>query len=194
MQPKLLRFLQDREYERVGDPRTRRADIRVISASNADLEASIREGGFRQDLLYRLNVVEIRMPALRERPEDIIPVAEGMLRHFGNVNHRRLSGFTDEARKALEGHSWPGNLRELRNAVERAVIMSPGELVGVDSLPGTLACPSREPRLGDRMSISAIEEEHIRRVLSSTGSLTEAAKVLGIDETTLWRRRKTYGL
>lgn len=194
MQPKLLRFLQDREYERVGDPRTRRADIRLISASNADLDSSIREGRFRQDLLYRLNVIEIRMPALRERTEDIIPLAEGMLRHFGRVNHRRLAGFTDEARKALEGHSWPGNLRELRNAVERSVIMSSGELVGVGSLPGSLGCPSRETRLGDRMSISAIEEEHIRRVLASTSSLTEAAKILGIDETTLWRRRKTYGI
>jgi NtrC-family two-component system response regulator AlgB len=194
MQPKLLRFLQDREYERVGDPRTRRADIRLISASNADLDSSIREGRFRQDLLYRLNVIEIRMPALRERSEDIIPLAEGMLRHFGSVNHRRLAGFTDDARKALEGHSWPGNLRELRNAVERSVIMSSGELVGVESLPGSLACPSRDPRLGDHMSISAIEEEHIRRVLASTASLTEAAKILGIDETTLWRRRKTYGI
>lgn len=194
LQPKLLRFLQEKEYERVGDSRTRKADIRFISATNAELGDLVREGRFRQDLFYRLNVIEIAVPALRERAEDIIPLAGRMLSHFAIANHRKVSGFTAEARRALEDHSWPGNLRELRNAVERAVILSEDDLIGVESLPGTLANPARKPMLGDRLPISAIEEEHIRRVLSSTSSFTEAARILGIDETTLWRRRRAYGI
>jgi NtrC-family two-component system response regulator AlgB len=194
LQPKLLRFLQEKEYERVGDPRTRRADIRLISASNADLEVSVREGIFRQDLYYRLDVIEIRIPSLRERREDIAPLAETMLRHFCRINHRTMAGFSPEALDALQRYGWPGNLRELRNAIERAVILSAGDVVGMESLPGSLASPPSELRLGDHQSISRVEEEHIRRVLASTGSLTEAARILGIDETTLWRRRKAYGI
>ena len=194
LQPKLLRFLQEKEYERVGDPRTRRADIRMISASNANLEVSVRDGSFRQDLYYRLNVIEIRIPSLLERREDIAPLAETMLRHFCRIDHRTMAGFTPEALEALQKYGWPGNLRELRNAVERAVILSAGDVVGMESLPGSLASPPRELRLGDHLPISSIEEEHIRRVLASTDSLTEAARVLGIDETTLWRRRKVYGI
>jgi NtrC-family two-component system response regulator AlgB len=194
LQPKLLRFLQEKEYERVGDPRTRRADIRLISASNADLEASVRGGAFRQDLYYRLNVIEIRIPSLRERREDIAPLAEAMLRHFCRINHRAAAVFSPEAREALQNYGWPGNLRELRNAVERAVILSAGDVIGMESLPGSFASVQCEPRLGDHLPIASIEQEHIRRVLASSSSLTEAAKILGIDETTLWRRRKAYGI
>jgi NtrC-family two-component system response regulator AlgB len=194
LQPKLLRFLQEKEYERVGDPRTRRADIRLISASNEDLEVSVREGAFRQDLYYRLNVIEIRIPSLRERREDITALAETMLRHFCRINHRAMAGFSPDALEALQRHGWPGNLRELRNAVERAVILSTGDVIDVESLPGSLASPQAEMHLGDHLPISSIEEQHIRRVLASTSSLTEAARILGIDETTLWRRRKTYGI
>jgi NtrC-family two-component system response regulator AlgB len=194
LQPKLLRFLQEREYERVGDARTRRADIRLISASNADLEVSVREGGFRQDLYYRLNVIEIRIPSLRDRREDVVPLAETMLKHFCGINHRTITGFSAEALEALQKHNWPGNLRELRNAVERAVILAEGQVIELSSLPESIASPACKPRLGDHLAISRIEEEHIRRVLASTHSLTEAARILGIDETTLWRRRKAFGI
>ncbi len=195
LQPKLLRFLQDREYERVGDTRTRRADIRLISASNADLGAAVEEGSFRRDLYYRLNVIEIRLPSLRERQGDIMPLALGMLGHFAKVNGRRVRGFSDEARTALERHPWPGNLRELRNAVERAVILSPEAVIGVGDLPASLSGvkPSRSEPVAMR-SLAAVEEEHIRRVLEAAPSITEAARILEMDETTLWRRRKTYGI
>jgi len=194
LQPKLLRFLQEKEYERVGDARTRRADIRLISASNADLEESVRRGTFRQDFYYRLNVIEIRIPSLSERREDIAPLAESMLQHFCRINHRSMTGFSPAALEALERYGWPGNLRELRNTVERAVILTAGDTIGMESLPGSLASPPSELRLGDHLSLSSIEEEHIRRVLASSASLTEAARILGIDETTLWRRRKAYGI
>ncbi len=194
LQPKLLRFLQDREYERVGDSRTRRADIRIISATNSDLGAAASAGSFRQDLYYRLNVIEIRMPSLRDRVEDIVPLAGIMLGHFGSLNHRRVSGFSDEAACALRAHNWPGNLRELRNVVERAVILSEGGVIGTEHLHGLSGGHPRETRLGDHLPIADIEEEHIRRVLASTRTLSEAAKILGIDETTLWRRRKNYNI
>lgn len=194
LQPKLLRFLQEREYERVGDPRTRRADVRIISATNSDLGAAAAGGSFRQDLYYRLNVIEIRMPSLRDRIEDIVPMAEMMLKHFGAVNHRKVSGFSEEAIRLLRSHRWPGNLRELRNAVERAVILSDGTVIGTGHLQDLGGGRPGETMIGDHMTIADIEEEHIRRVLASTQTLTEAARILGIDETTLWRRRKAYNI
>jgi NtrC-family two-component system response regulator AlgB len=154
----------------------------------------VREGTFRQDLYYRLNVIELEIPSLRERREDIAPLTDTMLRHFCRTNHRAPAAFSPDALEALERYGWPGNLRELRNVVERAVILSRGDVIGLESLPGTLASPQAELRLGDHQPISRMEEEHIRRVLASTGSLTEAARILGIDETTLWRRRKAYGI
>ena len=120
LQPKLLRFLQEKEYERVGEAVTRKADVRVLAATNIDLEAAVKAGLFREDLLYRLNVVEIFIPPLRERREDILPLAEGLLMFFGRQNHRRNLKFSDEAKAALNAWDWPGNVRELRNAVERA--------------------------------------------------------------------------
>ena len=120
VQPKFLRFLQDREYERVGDAQTRLADVRVLAATNADLSAAAREGRFREDLFYRLNVFPIELPSLAERPDDIEPLARGLLEFFGAQNHKVLHGFSAEALQALRSYAWPGNLRELRNVVERA--------------------------------------------------------------------------
>jgi NtrC-family two-component system response regulator AlgB len=193
LQPKLLRFLQEREYERVGDARTRHADVRIVAASNADLEAAARDGRFREDLYYRLNVIQIEVPALRERSEDIVPLAERMLASLGRG---RVLGFTEQAAEALRAYPWPGNLRELRNAVERAVILCKSERVGPEHLPKAVvpAAPGWDARAGDMITLDDLEEKHIRRVLAATKTLEEAAQVLGIDAATLWRRRKHYGI
>jgi NtrC-family two-component system response regulator AlgB len=195
IQPKLLRFVQERTYERVGDPATRQADVRVLAATNCDLPAEVKKGTFREDLYYRLNVIQLEIPPLREHAEDIVPLSERLLAFFSQENHRRLLHFSPEALEALKGYSWPGNLRELRNAVERAAILCQGECVGVEHLPPPLRQERQSsPRLGDLVSLEQIEEEHIRRVLACTKSLDEAARTLGIDQATLWRRRKKYGV
>jgi two-component system, NtrC family, response regulator AlgB len=194
IQPKLLRFLQDFEYERVGESATRKADVRILSATNADLEQAVADGRFREDLLYRLNVIQIDIPPLRERHDDILELAETTLFFFGRLNHKRISSFTDEARAAIMGYRWPGNLRELRNVCERAAILCGTEQVGIEFLPAKLGTTQPMPRVGDTVSLATIEEAHIRRVLASAKSLQEAAETLGIDQATLWRRRKQYGI
>ncbi len=194
IQPKLLRFIQDREYERVGEQITRHADIRVITATNIDLDKAVKEGRFREDLLYRLNVIQIEIPALRERPEDIVPMAERMLAFFTRNRPRKVLGFTPEASEVLRRHSWPGNVRELRNVVERCAILASGEWVGPELLPGSVSNVASAPGPGELISLEKLEELHIRRVLAATKSLDDAAEILGIDAATLWRRRKKYGI
>ncbi len=194
IQPKLLRFLQDREYERVGEQLTRRADIRVITATNVDLDRAVREGRFREDLLYRLNVIQIEIPPLRRRGDDIVPMAERMLAFFTRAHTRKVLGFTPEALAVLRSHAWPGNVRELRNVIERCAILATTEWIGPELLPGSVAAPSPDPGPGAMISLEKLEELHIRRVLAATKSLDEAAEVLGIDAATLWRRRKKYGV
>lgn len=192
VQPKLLRFLQDHEYERMGDTKTRHADVRIIAATNADLEAAVAEKRFRQDLYYRLNVIQIKIPPLRERREDVVAIAKSLLVFFAAKNHRRFKGFTDEAIETLRHYEWPGNVRELRNAVERAAILCRGEEVGAEYLFDRSITARKGVNVGDSVSLSQIEEEHIRRVLAQSKSLQEAAQILGIDQATLWRRRKQY--
>jgi two-component system, NtrC family, response regulator AlgB len=194
LQPKLLRFLQDKEYEPLGDPRTRYADVRVLAATNRDLEEVMKEGCFREDLYYRLNVIRVEIPSLRERPEDILPLAAGLLIFFCKQNRKPLLTFSEEAVQALQNHTWPGNVRELRNAVEHAVILCRGDRIEVGHLPGTMAAMPLSPSLGDPLPLERIKEEHIRRVLASSKSLEEAANILDIDQTTLWRWRKKYGI
>ena len=194
LQPKLLRFLQDHEYERIGEGITRKADIRVIAATSLDLDAAARNGRFREELLYRLNVFEIALPPLRERPQDIRPLADQFLIFFARQNHKKLLGLTDDAHQALERYAWPGNVRELRNVIERAVILCKTDKVDAAHLPLALSASSPPLNLGDRVSIEKIEELHIRRVLATARSLEEAAEILGIDTATLWRRRKQYGI
>ena len=197
LQPKLLRFVQDREYERVGESRTRRADVRLVTATNVDLEAAVRDGRFREDLLYRVNVVQVDLPPLRDRAEDVPALADRFLRTF--AVGRPILGFTPAATAALRAYRWPGNIRELRNVVERAVILCRSDRVGLEHLPdGVATAPpdagAPDPALGDLVPLDRVEEVHIRRVLARTRSLDEAAKVLGIDLATLWRRRKKYGI
>jgi len=194
LQPKLLRFVQDKEYERVGDYRTRHADVRIIAATNVDLEKSVRDGKFREDLLYRLNVIQIELPPLRSRPEDVVALAERLLVFFSRNCHKTVQGFSLEAFDRLKEYSWPGNIRELRNVVERAVILCRSDHISTADLPDNLKTDKSQLRLGDPVSLDEIEEEHIRSILSNSESLQEAAAILGIDQATLWRRRKQYGI
>lgn len=194
VQAKLLRFIQDKEYERLGESVSRRADVRIVAATNADLENLVSEGRFREDLFYRLNVISLTVPPLRERREDILAMAKDFLAYFGKTNHKRISSFTGEALQALLDHTWPGNVRELRNAVERAVILSSGETIDANDILENPHRSSTSISLGDMVPLTAVEEQHIRRVLAKASSLQEAADILGIDQTTLWRRRKTYGI
>ncbi len=194
MQPKILRFIQEREYERLGDHITRRADVRLITATNRDLEQAVRDHAFREDLFYRLNVIPIEVPPLRSRTEDIAPLAERMLAWFGKINHRPPQRFTEAALSALNGYAWPGNVRELRNVVERAAILCTRETVGIEHLPDRLANTEGVLKPGDLVSLDTLEEMHIRRVLARTKSLQEAADILGMDQATLWRKRKRYNI
>jgi len=194
LQPKLLRFIQDLEYERVGDQRTRRADVRIITATNTDLDKAVQEGHFRKDLYYRLNVIQIDLPPLADRPDDVEILAGSMLKFFGLQNHKMLKGLSDTAITALRQYSWPGNIRELRNAIERAAILCTGDIVQIEHLPATVAPHTPPLQLGDQVSLKKIEENHIRRVVASTRTLQEAANILGIDQATLWHKRKQYGI
>jgi NtrC-family two-component system response regulator AlgB len=192
LQPKLLRFVQDREYERVGSSQTRHADVRVITATNVDLEESVRKGKFREDLLYRIKVVQIDLPALRDRQEDIAPLAGQFL---AELKHGRpIAGFTSDAESALRAYPWPGNIRELRNVIERAVILCQSDQIGIEHLPANFRPQETPVELGDRVPLEKLEEMHIRRILATAKSLDEAAEILGIDLATLWRRRKKYGI
>ncbi|WP_263146346.1 sigma-54-dependent response regulator transcription factor AlgB [Pseudomonas sp. RIT-PI-AD] len=195
LQPKLLRFIQDKEYERVGDPVTRRADVRILAATNLNLEEMVRAGKFREDLLYRLNVITLKLPPLRERPEDVIDLAERFLARFVKDYARPVRGFSDNAREALLGYRWPGNVRELRNVIERASIICPQELVEVSHLGlGGAPSESNTPRVGASLSLEELEKAHIAAVIATSETLDEAAKTLGIDASTLYRKRKQYGL
>jgi len=195
LQPKLLRFIQDREYERVGDPVTRRANVRIVAATNRDLGEMVKQGHFREDLLYRLNVITLLMPSLRERVEDLGELAERFLLRYANTYRRPARGFTKTALAAIQGYGWPGNIRELQNVIERAVILCPnGEIdLGQLSIPET-ASRQGQPRIGDPMSLEELEKIHIRGVIATSSSLDAAAKTLGIDVSTLYRKRKQYEL
>jgi NtrC-family two-component system response regulator AlgB len=196
LQPKLLRVLQEKRYERVGDTRTRACNVRIVAATGRDLTAAVSEGKFREDLLYRLNVIEVELPSLRQRRRDILPLADHLLHFFSRQSGKPLHGFTPEVRSAIERYPWPGNVRELRNAIERGVILAVDSWVGVADLPAQIGSPPpvRRVELGGAATLDEIEAEHIRRVLASTARMEEAATLLGIDPSTLYRKRKRYGL
>jgi NtrC-family two-component system response regulator AlgB len=193
LQAKLLRFVQDKEFERVGETRTRRADVRVIAATNRDLDADVKAGRFREDLLFRLNVIEIDVPPLRERADDILAMARRFLAFFARTANRPPPVLTPEAEQALLGYPWPGNIRELRNAMERAVILFPERSLGREALPERIAGHvSTAPRLGGDVTLDQLEREHIERVVARAATLDDAARILGIDASTLYRKRKKY--
>ncbi|MES2638140.1 MAG: sigma-54 dependent transcriptional regulator [Myxococcota bacterium] len=192
VQARLLRFLQDHQFERVGDTRTRTANVRILAATNRVLEDEVRAGRFREDLLYRLNVIELTLPPLRDRKEDIPRLATGYLAHFARAQKGPALRFADDVLPRLLAHLWPGNLRELRNAVERAVILSTGNVLDARLLPGAIPPSDGASVLGADVPLETIEREHILRVLARHGRPEEAARVLGIDPATLWRKRKRW--
>jgi NtrC-family two-component system response regulator AlgB len=202
IQPKLLRLLQEREYERVGENVIRQAEVRIIAATSQDLKKRVAAGAFREDLFFRLNVITAEMPPLRQRQDDLIRFADHYFKHFAALCGRRLEGFSDEASAAIHAYSWPGNLRELRNAIERAVIMVKGNKITLEDLPSELrGKPVAEAngsdaslQIGSLVSMEQLEAAHLRKVLERTSNLAEAAQVLGIDQATLYRKRKKIGL
>jgi NtrC-family two-component system response regulator AlgB len=207
-QARLLRFLNDRTYERLGEAKERRADVRLLAATNRSLEEEVRAGRFREDLFFRLHVITLLLPPLRERGEDVLPLAQYYLRFFERRQGRHHLSFAPRCERAMASYPWPGNLRELRNAVERAVILSPAQVVEAEDLglssgaegpgaegeqPEAAAARSRLA-LGDDVSLEEIEREHLARVVARAPSFEAAARILGIDVTTLQRKRKRYRL
>lgn len=194
IQPKLLRLLQEREYERVGENKIRSANVRIIAATNRDLKQSIDSGDFREDLYYRLNVIEVAMPPLHTRKNDLLRFAENYLQYFSKQIARDISGFSTAGIQAVTSYSWPGNLRELRNAIERAAILCRGKKIEPEDLPSFDAESGgkshHDALVGSEISLEELEAEHIKRVMDRSESLQKAAEILGIDKTTLYRKRK----
>ncbi len=198
LQAKLLRFLEERRFERVGDTHTLEVDARVVAATNRELEAEVAARRFRADLFYRLAVVTVRLPSLRERPEDLPALVDHLLETLA-VRHRRALPRVDPAAlDALAAYGWPGNVRELANALERALVLSPGDAITAESLPDVVLAPHGEPdaeaEATAELSLEEVERRHVRSVLASSATLEEAAARLGIDPTTLWRKRKRWRL
>jgi DNA-binding NtrC family response regulator len=193
LQAKLLRTLESGEFERVGSSKTRRVDVRLFSATNADLNATVAEGKFRQDLLFRLNTIEIRLPPLRDRREDIPVLAAHFLRQHAEHYRKPITGFDESSVKALLSHGWPGNVRELDHAVERAVLMAQGETIRAADL-GLRAGREGPPRL-EEMSLEDVEALLIKKALARfNGNVSHAANALGLSRSALYRRLQRYGL
>jgi len=193
-QRKLLRVLETGEFERLGSSRTLRSDVRIITATNADLRKEVQAGNFRQDLLFRLNTIEIRLPPLRERAEDIPLLADYFLRQLGLRYRKFLRGFEEAALKVLLAHRWPGNVRELSHAIERAVLMAKGESVSAADLGLQEAGADLEERL-DTMTLDDMERHIIRKALAKfNGKANLAAEALGLSRSAFYRRLEKYEL
>jgi two-component system response regulator HydG len=202
MQVKLLRAIQEREIQRIGSDRPIRIDVRIIVATNRNLEQEVKNGRFREDLFYRLNVIHIRIPSLKERTEDIPLLAQHFLTRYAQKNRKAFKGFTPVAMDALMKHPWPGNVRELENAVERAVILSMGQYISGKDLPADVmknsrpddGSPDNVPELGGK-SLDEVEAMALIQTLKQTGgNKSEAARQLNITRTTLNNKIKKYGL
>jgi len=190
-QAKLLRVLETRRFERVGGTRTIAVDVRVIAATNRDLAAMVKAGRFREDLYFRVAVIRAAVPPLRERPEDVLPLAEHFLARFAASCGRRVTGFTAEAVTALEQHWWPGNVRELRNTIERAAVLGDGVVIDADDLGLVAPAPAAAPI----QSLQEQEKAALLRALDTTGgNKAAAAKLLGIDRTALYKKLRRFGL
>ena len=195
LQPKLLRLLQEREYERVGEAKPRRATVRVIAATNRVLADEVKAGRFREDLFYRLNVISVALPGLRERPADLARFAESYRKFFSARLGKKLGAFSPAVSAAFAGYKWPGNLRELRNVIERATILAVGDTIELCDLPEEFgAKPDPAVAVGARVTLEALETEHLKRILALSHNLDEAARTLGIDPATLYRKRQKLGL
>ena len=192
LQAKLLRVLESKEYEPLGATHTERADVRVLAATNKDLEGMVKEGTFREDLFYRLNVFKIELPPLRERKEDIPLLLEHFIERFNRKTGKEIKGLTEEALRLLLDHPWPGNVRELQNVIEHAFILCKDRWIKPEHLPQYLQAPPSTPPRG---SLREVERELIEKALRRHGgNITEAARELGIHRTTLWRKLKRYHL
>ena len=204
LQSKLLRFLETNEFIKVGDTKTTRVDVRIIAATNRDLQDEVREGKFREDLFYRLNVFTISLPSLRDRKKDIPLLADHFMKVFAEKMGRRIETMDEDFLKHLENHIWKGNIRELKNVIERAVILASTDKLTLDSLPLELqfTIPPAQVNHGGMMpntlsafDLASVEKLHIQRVLNHTkGNKTEAARLLNIGLTTLYRKIDEYGL
>ena len=193
LQPKLLRVLETGDFERVGSSRTRRVNVRLVSATNADLDQEVGNGRFRQDLLFRLNTVEIHLPPLRDRREDIPALAAHFLSQHARRSRKSVTGFSQPAMQALLGHSWPGNIRELDHAVERGVLMAQGAAIQASEL-GLRGDRDHGSRL-ESMSIDEVEGFLIKKAMARfAGNVSQAAKALGLSRSALYRRLQRYGL
>ena len=204
LQVKLLRVMQDQEVRRVGGTTSLKVDVRIIAATNRDLEQFVKEGKFRDDLYYRLNVVRITLPTLAERKEDIPMLAHHFLQKYAGGSARAVRGFLPDTMTLLTQYRWPGNVRELENAIERAVSLSHGPLLTPDDLPSALRQPGSP--IGDKtdgseqhdevcLTLEEVEKRHLVRVLKETkGNKVKAAKILGIDRRTLYRMAERFGL
>ncbi len=197
VQIKILRVLQEKKFERVGGEETREVDVRIISATNRDLKKEIQEGNFREDLFYRLNVVNIHVPPLRERKEDISLLVAAFLKEFSEENGKDIEGIDPKAKSALYGYSWPGNIRELRNCIESAVVMAKGRVITMMDLPPTVAAESDGDYIKIEIGTSLADAE--KRIIQGTltnekGNKSKTAEVLGIGRKTLHRKIQEYKL
>ncbi|MEK6672003.1 MAG: sigma-54 dependent transcriptional regulator [Nitrospirota bacterium] len=194
LQAKLLRFLDSGEFRRVGSNKTLKVDVRVIAATNKDLSGLIKSGEFREDLFYRLNVINITIPPLRERKEDITDLSAYFLKKYSRRTSKDINGFEQEVVDALGEYHWPGNVRELENVIERAVILCDSDRIGIDdiSLPAAAASHGNE---GADKSLEGIEKDYILKVLrEANGNQSIASQILGIDRKTLYLKLKKYGI
>jgi DNA-binding NtrC family response regulator len=199
-QPKLLRVLQDSELTPLGAPRPVKVDLRVVAATNRDLEAMVRRGAFREDLYWRLDVLRIHLPELRDRAEDVSALAEHLLSEIAREQGAPALGFTPSALEALRRHTWPGNVRELRNAIERALLAARGRKVDAGDLPAVIrgavpAVPVAAAAVSGGLTLAEVERAHVERVLAICGwNRSAAARALGIDRRTLFSKIQRYGL
>ena len=198
LQAKLLRAIEEKEVRPLGANKSEKVDARLISATNRDLEQHVREGSFRQDLFYRLNVIRIELPPLRERTEDIPALVEHFIRKFADQARRKVSGIDTDALRVLISHRWPGNVRELEHTIERAVLMGRNTTIGVEDLPQAMFIashndPPLEKAVARGYTLYQLEREYIERVMEITkGNKTDAARILGVDRTTLYRKLQEY--
>ncbi|HJZ64441.1 MAG TPA: sigma-54 dependent transcriptional regulator [Candidatus Acidoferrum sp.] len=195
-QTKLLRVLQERSFERLGGTETLRIEARLIALTNVDLQAAVARGQFREDLFFRLNVLQIAVPPLRERREDILPLADHLLASLSTIHHREDSKLSDAARRMLSANAWPGNIRELRNALERAVVFGKGPDLAPEDFPENVrAAAGGTAILSGLRSLEEVERDVIAQTLEATRyHISRSAEILGISRKTLLEKRKKYGL
>lgn len=195
IQPKLLRLLQSHQYERLGENKIRNADVRVIAATNRNISEEVSKGNFREDLLYRLNVITINIPSLNTRTEDVEDLAMSFLHYFCMRQNRPAMKFSDEALEEIRRYCWPGNLREMSNTLERAVILCEHDIIYPNDLRLMRASEAFSgPRVGSPVTIDELVQAHISSIVSKSESMEDAANILGIDTATLYRKRKKMGL